>query len=169
MDYKVVYSGRKTISLCVKDATLVVKAPYGTRKDRIEALVISHTDWINKHINKQREKNERYGNLTDERIAELRKLAKQIIPFKVAHFAKTMGLKYGRITITGAKTRFGSCSSKGNLAFSYRLMMYPEEAIDYVVVHELAHIKELNHSPEFYKVVAKVLPDYKERIKLLKN
>ena len=169
MDYKVVYSGRKTISLCVKDGVLTVKAPYGTKQKRIDDLISSHEAWINKHIKKQREKNEKYGNLTDEMIAELRKTAKQILPLKVSYYAKIMGLKYGKITITGAKTRFGSCSSKGNIAFSYRLMMYPDEAIDYVVVHELAHLKEMNHSPAFYKIIARVLPDYKERIKLLKK
>ena len=169
MDYKVVYSGRKTIALSVKDGALVVKAPYGTKKTRIEKLISSHENWINKHIQKQKEKNAKYGNLSEERIAELRKIAKQILPAKVSYYAKIMGLKYGRITITSAKTRFGSCSSKGNIAFSYRLMMYPDAAIDYVVVHELAHLKEMNHSPAFYKVVAAVLPDYKERIKLLKK
>ena len=169
MDYKIVYSGRKTISLCVKDGVLTVKAPYGTKQKRIEELVSSHEAWIKKHIKKQNEKNEKYGNLTDEMIAKLRVAAKGILPLKVAYYARIMGLKYGRITITGAKTRFGSCSSKGNIAFSYRLMMYPDEAIDYVVVHELAHLKEMNHSPAFYKIIAKVLPDYKERIKLLKK
>lgn len=169
MDYQVVYSGRKTLSLCVKDCRVIVKAPYGTKKTRIESLVLSHEEWINKHIEKQRIKSEKYGNLTDEKIAELRKMAKEILPTKVAYYANIMGLKYGRITITSAKKRFGSCSSKGNLAFSYLLMLYPEEAIDYVVVHELAHLVELNHSPRFYKVVANILPDYKERAKLLKK
>ena len=169
MEFKVVYSGRKTISLCVKDGELIVKAPYGTKKARIETLIANHQSWINKHVKKQMEKIEKYGNLSDERIAELRKTAKKVLPVKVAYYANIMGLKYGRITITGAKTRFGSCSSKGNIAFSYRLMMYPEEAIDYVVVHELAHLKEMNHSPAFYKIIEKVLPDYKERRKLLKK
>ena len=169
MDYKVVYSGRKTIALSVKDGALVVKAPYGTKKARIEKLISSHENWINKHIQKQKEKNAKYGNLSEGRIAELKKAAKQILPAKVSYYAQIMGLKYGRITITSAKTRFGSCSSKGNIAFSYRLMMYPDAAIDYVVVHELAHLKEMNHSPAFYKVVESVLPDYKERIKLLKK
>ena len=169
MDYRVVYSGRKTISLCVKDGELVVKAPYGTKRQRIESLVLSHSDWVVKHLEKQRVKNEKYANLTDEKIAELRNSAKHILPARVAYYADIMGIKYGRITITGAKTRFGSCSSKGNLAFSYRLMLYPEEAIDYVVVHELAHIVELNHSKAFYSVVENILPDYKERVKLLKK
>lgn len=87
----------------------------------------------------------------------------------MSYYAKIMDLKYGRITITGAKTRFGSCSAKGNLSFSYYLMLYPEYAIDYVVVHELAHLKEMNHSSKFYKIIESVLPDYKERIKVLKK
>ena len=101
--------------------------------------------------------------------AELRRKAKKILTEKTAYFANIMGLKYGRITITGAKTRFGSCSSKGNISYSFRLMTYPEEAVDYVVVHELSHLVEMNHSQRFYKVVESVLPDYKARKKLLKN
>ena len=80
-----------------------------------------------------------------------------------------MGVDYGHISITSAKTRFGSCSSKGNIAFSYRLMLYPEAAVDYVVVHELAHRKEMNHSRAFYKLIEEILPDYKQRRKLLKG
>jgi len=79
-----------------------------------------------------------------------------------------MSLKHGRITITSAKTRFGSCSSKGNISYSYRLMLYPEAAREYVVVHELAHLLEMNHSKRFYAIIEKYLPDYKERKKLLK-
>lgn len=169
MDYKIIYSGRKTISLCIKDGQLVVKAPYRTKREKIDSIVASHIKWVEKNIEKQAQRNEKYSNLTDEKIAELKKIAKQIIPLKVAYYSNIMGLKYGRITISSAKTRFGSCSSKGNLAFSYRLMLYPEAAIDYVVVHELAHLFEMNHSPAFYRIVANVLPDYKERIKLLKK
>lgn len=169
MDYRVVYSGRKTLSLCVKDCQVIVKAPYGTKKSKIESLVLSHTDWILKHLEKQKRKSEKIDSLTEERVKELKKQAKQIIPQRVAYYANIMGLKYGRITITSARKRFGSCSSKGNLAFSYLLMLYPEEAIDYVVVHELSHLIELNHSKNFYRIVENILPDYKERAKLLKN
>ncbi len=169
MEYQIVYSGRRTISLCIKEGRLVVRAPYGTKKERIENVVSSHKDWIERHIESQAKRNEKYDGLTDEKIKLLRKAAKQILPIKTAHYSRIMGLKYGRITITGAKTRFGSCSSKGNISFSYRLMLYPEEAIDYVVVHELAHLVEMNHSKDFYRIVESVLPDYKERKKLLKK
>ena len=114
-------------------------------------------------------KREKYGELNEEKIQLLRKKAKEILPAKVSYYADIMGLKYGRITITGAKTRFGSCSSKGNLSFSYLLMLYPDDAIDYVVVHELSHLLEMNHSARFYKIIESVLPDYKQRIKLLKK
>lgn len=169
MKYEVVYSGRKSISLCIKNGSLLVRAPYKTKKERIESVIASHEDWITKHIQKQKERNKKYEDLTEEKIAFLRKEAKRILPIKTSYYANIMGLKYGRITITSAKTRFGSCSSKDNISFSYRLMLYPDAAIDYVVVHELAHLYEMNHSPRFYKIVEAVLPDYKERKKLLKK
>ena len=169
MDYEIKYSARKTISLCIKDGRLTVKAPFGTPKKRISEIVNSHQGWIVKNLKKEKAKNDKFANLTDADIAKLKKTAKEIIPQKVEYYSKIMGLKYGRITITSAKTRFGSCSSEGNLSFSYRLMLYPEGAIDYVVVHELSHLVEMNHSPAFYKVVSAVLPDYKERNKLLKK
>lgn len=169
MEYNVIFSARRTISLCVKNGELVVKAPYGTSRNRIESLIESHQGWIDKHVSKQVAKNEKFNRLTDRDIEELKKTAKKVLTEKVAYYADIMGLKYGRIYITSAKTRFGSCSSKGNIAFSYRLMLYPEEAVDYVVVHELAHLVQMNHSPAFYKIVEKVLPDYKRRKKLLKS
>lgn len=169
MDYKVIYSGRRTVALTIKDGELIVRAPYGTTKSRIEEIVNSHLEWVNKNLEKWRIRNEKYDRLTDDDIKKLRLKAKSIIPLKVRKYAEIMGIKYGRITISGAKTRFGSCSSKGNLSFSYRLMLYPDEAVDYVVVHELAHIIEMNHSGAFYKIVESVLPDYKERQKLLKK
>ena len=169
MEYKVEFSKRKTLSLCIKDGFLIVKAPLCTPELVIHEAVKRHEKWIIKSLEKQKEKNDRFASLTDEDIKNLKKIAKQIIPVKVAHYANIMGLKYGRITITSAKTRFGSCSSKGNLSFSYLLMLYPNEAIDYVVVHELAHLLEMNHSKNFYQIVESVLPDYKERRKLLKK
>ena len=169
MDYTVNYSKRKTVSLCVKDGKLVVKAPIGTPKALIEKILDSHKSWIEKTVNKQKERNEKFDSLTEENIDFLRRYAKTVLPAKTEYYAKIMGLKYGRITITSAKTRFGSCSSNGNISYSYRLMLYPDAAVDYVVVHELAHLVEMNHSPKFYTIIEKVLPDYKERRKLLKK
>ena len=78
-----------------------------------------------------------------------------------------MGLKYGRIKITSAKRRLGSCNTNAVICFSYRLMLYPEAAREYVVVHELAHLKYMNHSRDFYELVKQYMPDYKERKRLL--
>ena len=168
MDYEIKYSNRRTVALSVKDGTLTVKAPFFTPKRKIEAFVSSHRDWIEKSVEKQRIKNQRFEGLTEEQIKELKKCAKIILKYKTSYFANIMGLNYGRVTITSAKTRFGSCSGKGDISYSYRLMLYPEEAMDYVVVHELAHLVHMNHSAEFYKTIEAVLPDYKERRKLLK-
>lgn len=169
MEYEIVYSGRKTISLCIKEGRLIVRAPFGTKRQRIDSVVASHERWVRTHIAGQIERNKKYENLTDADKKMLRAKAKQMLPLKASYYSDIMGIKHGRITITSAKTRFGSCSSKGNLSFSYRLMLYPDAAIDYVVVHELAHLYEMNHSPRFYKIIENVLPDYKERKKLLKK
>ena len=167
MEYEIIYSDRKTVSICVKDGNLIIRAPHGTKESKIEKLISSHITWINKHINSQKEKKAREISLTDEEISRLKRFAKEILTAKCEYYSKLMGVKYNRITVTSAKKRFGSCSSKGNIAFSYRLMLYPECAVDYVVVHELAHLLEMNHSGRFYKIIEGVLPDYKERRKML--
>ena len=168
MKYEVIYSKRKTIALTVKDLKLIVRAPKGTGKDKIENLILDHSAWIEKAMHRSKQKMA-LDNISSDEEAKLRKLAKQVLKAKTAYYSKIMGLKFGRITITGAKTRFGSCSSKGNISFSFRLMLYPDAAIDYVVVHELAHLVELNHSPKFWKIVENIFPDYKARRKMLKG
>ena len=169
MKYKLELSKRRSISISVKHGELLVKAPLGTPVERVEAVISKHQKWIEKHmlIEKKRELLE--SSLTDERIAELKRSARTYLVEKTAQYSQIMGLKYGRITITSAKTRFGSCSSKGNISYSYRLMLYPEAAREYVVVHELAHLVHMNHSPAFYAIVERYLPDYKSRRKLLKD
>ena len=98
-----------------------------------------------------------------------RVLAKNLLNEKAHQFAGQMGLSPAGITITGAKTRWGSCSSRGSLSFTWRLVMAEEDTVDYVVVHELAHLKEMNHSERFWGIVAGVLPDYQARRKQLKE
>ena len=168
MNYRIVYSIRKSISICIDKMEVIVKAPIGTDSKTIEKLLIKHSRWIQKGIESQRKKDELQKNLTEEEIRKLKKEARVYCRQKVDYFADIMGLKYSRITITSAQKRFGSCSTKGNLSFSYRLMLYPEAAREYVIVHELAHLKEMNHSKRFYDIVASVLPDYKNRKRFLK-
>lgn len=112
---------------------------------------------------------EREHLATQEQINALVERAREILPQRVAYYSGLMGLVPTGMKITSAQKRFGSCSGKDSLCFSWRLMLYPMEAVDYVVVHELAHIRHKNHSKAFYALVAQYLPDYKERVQLLKR
>ena len=105
---------------------------------------------------------------TQTDIAALKARAKEVLPPKVAYWAGVMGVRPTGVKITTAQKRYGSCSGKNSLCFSCFLMRQPEAAIDLVVVHELCHIREKNHGPAFYALLAQYLPDYKERKKLLK-
>ena len=107
--------------------------------------------------------------LTEAEIDELKARAAKVIPERVAYFAGIVGVSYGRITIRCQKTRWGSCSSKGNLNFNCLLMLAPPEVLDSVVVHELCHLKEMNHSKAFYDEVLRAYPNYREDHKWLKE
>lgn len=163
-------SNRKTISLKIdEDLNVVVSAPYLLSRVKIDDFVLSHTLWIEKHIQLMRKRRQKLSLLTDQKIKELKEAAAEFIPSRVKYYSQLMGVEPTGIKITSAKKRFGSCSGKNALCFSYLLMLYDERAIDYVVVHELAHIKHHNHSAAFYKFVEKILPDYKSREALLKE
>lgn len=170
MDYTLTRSKRKTIALSVsKDLIVTVKAPLKMPKRDIEAFVAKHANWVEKQTAVMRERNANRVELSDERIKELRNKAKTLLPPRVEHYASIMGVEPTGIKITSATTRWGSCTAKNGLCFPYRLMLLPDELIDYIVVHELAHIKEKNHSRAFYAVVAQYMPDYNSRRKQLKE
>ena len=133
----------------------------------IAKFLNEHEAWVLQALEKQHKRASERPEITPENKTALRESAKVYFEIKTREFAESMGLKYGRVTITSAKTRFGSCSTKGNICFSYRLMAYPEAAREYVIVHELCHLLEMNHSKKFYALVEHYLPDYKERKKLL--
>lgn len=168
MEYKIIYSKRKTVAVQVTpDGEVLVKAPKGTEKKHIEETVIRYSDWIEKAQKKVLGKKIGMKKASAEEEKLLRKKAKELLPEKVKYYSDLLGVKPTRLTITGARTRFGSCSGKNSISFSFYLMRFPEEAVDYVVVHELCHIIHHNHSKEFYKEIEKILPDYKKRKKLL--
>nr|WP_308594002.1 M48 family metallopeptidase [uncultured Marvinbryantia sp.] len=169
IEYTIIRSRRKTMCLQVKaDGQVVVRAPLRMTKQQIQEFVQKHESWI---LKKQdlAWKNSRRPVITDQERREGMEAARRYIPQRVAYFAQRMDVTYGRITIREQKTRWGSCSSKGNLNFNWKLMRMPPEALDYVVVHELAHRKEMNHSERFWAIVEKELPDYRERRKMLRN
>lgn len=170
MEYTLIRSKRKTLALQVKaDGTVVIRAPQRLSLKRIETFVSEHESWIEKTRKKVQHAVTGKPPVTDEMRRIGIEKAKKVIPQKVAYFAGRMGVIYGRITIREQKTRWGSCSSAGNLNFNWKLMLLPEDLLDYVVVHELAHRREMNHSADFWAVVEAEMPDYKERRKRLKQ
>ena len=175
MKVEVIKSNRKTISICVNnDLSVTVKAPIRATNRDIEKILKSKESWILTHIEKMRKQNDELeknqpGRLTNAEINALADRAFVEIPARVRHFAELLGVKYGRITIRNQKTRWGSCSSKGNLNFNCLLMLTPPEVIDYVVVHELCHRKEMNHSKAFWNEVEKIIPNYRDHINWLKD
>ena len=166
-------SRRKTLSICAKeDYRILVKAPYRMPEREICEFLEEKKGWLEKHfdlIEKTRRETEAEGYLTAEEIRTLALMAKRVLPGRVDHYASVLGVDYGRITIRNQKSCWGSCSAKGNLNFNCLLMLAPSAVADYVVVHELCHRLEMNHSAAFWKLVEKVLPDYRERRKWLKE
>lgn len=141
MDFIIERSFRKTISLGVKYGQVVVKAPYFTSKKYLREFVEKHRDWITRQLEKSQA-----AQISPREVELLKKEAKKYIPLRTEELANIHGKEYQALRITSAKTRWGSCSSKKNLNFSYRLMHCPKEVIDYVIIHELAHLKHMNHS-----------------------
>lgn len=172
-DIRITKSKRKTISLQIKsDGSTEVKVPVQMSNTQIQDFLNQKSDRIEKHLRTVQERQQQISQikpLTMEEIHELASQALEVIPKRAAYFAPFVGVTYGRITIRNQKSRWGSCSSKGNLNFNCLLMFVPTEVLDYVVVHELCHRKEMNHSPQFWAEVRKVLPDYEKRKSWLKE
>ncbi len=164
-EFELIRSGRKTVALEItRDGRLLVRAPQRMKYDDILAFVRSHGQWIESHLPKAQQ------NITQTADpSALRRRAAALIPERVRYWSGMMGLTPGDVKITGAKTRFGSCSARDSLCFSFYLAAYPMDAVDYVVVHELAHICYKNHGAEFYRLIARYLPDYRRREALLKQ
>ena len=169
----IIRSDRKSVSLELKpDGTLLLRAPLTMTDGEINRFLLSKQAWLDRRLallEERRAVSAREPKLTRDEIYELADKALLAIPPRVKHYAELMGVSYGRITIRNQTTRWGSCSSKGNLNFNCLLMLAPAEVRDYVIVHELCHLREMNHSAKFWSLVAAMLPDYKEKIKWLKE
>ena len=165
-DFKLIRSARKTISLEITaDAEVVVRAPQRMPYDEVCSFVEAHSGWLHTHLPAAQE---RFRKRESADAEQLKLRAECLIPQRVEYWSRIMNLTPSGVRITAAKTRFGSCSPANSLCFSYYLMQFPDAAIDYVIVHELAHIREKNHGKAFYRLIERYLPDYRERIKLLK-
>ncbi len=159
----VIRSKRKTVAVEIsRQGEVLVRAPERMPAEEISAFVVSRQQWIRRHMEKAQARREHpVQKLSGERLRQLNSLAAVVIPACVKRYAARMGVTYGRVTIRCQKTRWGSCSSKGNLNFNCLLMLAPPEVLTYVVVHELCHRIEPNHSAAFWTEVEKVLPDYR--------
>ena len=163
MKYEIIRSGRKTVAIQVKDGKIIVRAPLRATLAEIDKVVIENSAWIEKQLKKAKERNEQHQGLVPLSTDELKSLADralEVIPPRVKYYAEKIGVTYGRITIRNQRSRWGSCSSKGNLNFNCLLMLAPPEVLDSVIVHELCHRKQMNHSAQFYAEIERVFPEY---------
>ena len=174
---EVVYSRRRTLGLEVRaDGRVILRAPKGLSNQAVMDFVKERQAWIvqkwfeTERIRRQKaERPPRDYEQNPALEAQYRKEARRRITERAAYFAEKMGVDYGRIAIKAAKTRWGSCSAQGNLNFHWKLILMPPAILDYVVVHELAHRIEMNHSPRFWAQVERILPDYRERRRWIKE
>ena len=170
---EIIKSKRKTISISVdRNENVYVKAPLRMSNKAINEFIKEHEDWIKKAIKRQRKINEEYEKIDKfsyEDINDMAREALEVFPGLVEKYARILNVTYGRITIRNQKTRWGSCSAKGNLNFNCLLMESPDYVRDYVIIHELCHRIHMNHSKEFWNLVGRVMPNYKIAEKWLKT
>ena len=170
IEHSVIFSCRRTIAIEIKrDGRVVVRAPYRTPSSEIERVLEEKRKWIEKHKKKASSSYLDPDSFSEEQVRELKLRAESMIPPLVLKYKDIVGVSPISVRINGAKKRFGSCSSKGRLNFSCFLALYPTKAIEYVVVHELAHVVQKNHSKAFWSVVEKYCPEWKQRRKWLKD
>lgn len=174
IEYHLIRSDRRSIGIEVdREGKVTVRAPYSCEKKRIDRFLLEKENWIRQKVKLQKEnamKRQEKREMPEAEKKYYRNLAREVLGARTGYYARKMGVTYGRISIREQKTRWGSCSSAGNLNFNWKLVLMPPELLDYVVVHELAHRKEMNHSPRFWAVVERELPDYcnrREKLKIL--
>ena len=146
--------------IVTEDAKLVIRAPHRLPEEHIFRFIEQKRRWIEKKIAKISSRPRPRVLSYDEERA-WRKLANKRIPERCRYFIDLTGLRPRSIRITGARKRWGSCGARGSLNFSWRLMLMPSEAVDYVIVHELVHLFERSHSKRFWRKVAEIMPDYR--------
>ena len=173
---EIICSNRKTIAVEVRrDLRVIVRAPLRMKQADIEKFTREKMHWIEKHLELMKARNDaesEKGGLkpfTEDEIRLLGKQALKKIPPKVEALAQVVCVSYGRITIRNQLTCWGSCSAKGNLNFNCLLMLCPDDVLEYVIIHELCHRKQMNHSKEFWTMVETYCPDYKRQKTWLKE
>lgn len=167
--YKIIRSQRKTIGLEIRpDGVLWVRAPQRMCVQDIQLFLHEKQAWIQHHMERVRQ-NPLLPPFAPEELQNLAWQAREVIPARAEALAERMGVHYGRIAIRHQVSRWGSCSGKGNLNFNCLLMLCPEKVLDYVVIHELCHLRHMNHSAAFWREVACYCPDYREHLLWLRE
>ena len=174
---RLIRSDRRSLGLEIRKiseggAELLIRAPRRMKIAYIEGFINEKERWITeKYLAALVEKPRPQMMEIPKYVTEqwLRTEGAERFQQKTAFWAARMKVTYGRITIRDQKTRWGSCSSRGNLNFNWRLLLMPERVMDYVIVHELAHRREMNHSAAFWQIVETYLPDYRERRQRLRR
>jgi len=164
---RILRSSRRTIALQVlPDGSIVVRCPRHMEDAAVHAFVESRKNWLQKQLARI---SSPQPPLTDAELQDLVQAAGEDLSARLAHFAPMLGVTFEKVTIRAQRTRWGSCSSKGCLSFNCLLMLAPERVRDYVVVHELCHLRQMNHSPAFWLLVERMMPDYDHCRKWLKE
>ena len=164
IEYQLSFSKRRSVALQITDdAELRVRAPFKTPQKVIEDFIIKKMKWIEKHLNRAREHKDRILQIRQNSypVSYYKKQAKHLIPVRVKALSALTGFAHKGIKLTSGRKRFGSCSSKDCLTFSWRLLLAPENVLDYVIIHELAHTVEKNHSKKFWDKIEVLMPGYK--------
>jgi predicted metal-dependent hydrolase len=145
--------------------------PRGMRIEKLENFIRQKADWILRRINiaKKRKPAFLLPKSSRREYLRLKERARALAKMKLQEFNQYYNLQYRRISIRNQKSRWGSCSRKGNLNFNYKIVHLPEKHINYIVVHELCHIKEFNHSKRFWDLVSQTIPDFKNIRKEFRN
>lgn len=149
------------------DARVVVTAPHFFGLGAIERFVVKHSDWISRHV--ERTRGRTVIRIQRREIPALKRRALALTSARCAHFANIYNVRYKKISIRAQKTRWGSCSRTGNLSFNYKIAVLPSHIADYIVVHELCHLREMNHGKRFWNLIAQTIPDHKSVRKALHN
>ena len=166
------YSKRKTVAISVDNTgQVIVRAPKNACINDLDSYLLKHSDWIIKRQKKVLENQAKLYSLdyNPEEINTYKQEARKGFEKTASEYAKKLKLPYKKLRLSGASKRWGSCSSKGNINLNWKLYFTSKEIQEYVIVHELMHLRHMNHSKRFWKAVAEVIPDYKKRIKELKQ
>ena len=170
---EVIRSRRRTLALELKeDGRVLLRVPRWCSGLEIRRFVEQNRDWIERKLRENEERREALAaipKLTEEELRALQKRGRAVFPARCAVYASLLGVSYGRISVRRQHSKWGSCSGKGNLNFNCLLLLAPESVLDYVVVHELCHRREMNHSKRFWALVESICPDFREARRWLRE